>query len=369
MTLVRSKKMLPLSLLLAGAVAVACGLAPSSSTKAEAADAKPAVKVLAKVNGEAITQSDVETLAADQLAQIDQKRQEIIEKALEGSIHNKLLDLEAVARKTTREALLDSEVRNKAVPPTDAEVDAFFEERKSQIGNRPKDQVVPQIRQYLLQQRQSEIYTKLVESLQAKYKVENMLEAERVAAEVAKAKTLRSQIEGTSAPAKGPAAAPVQIVEFSDFQCPFCSRVVPALHQVVDTYKDKVRLQYRQFPLTSIHPMAQKAAEASLCANEQGKFWEMHDAMFGDQAGLAVDKLKEKAAALGLKAADFASCLDSGKMAGAVSTDLQVGSAVGVNGTPAIFVNGRMLSGAQPYEAIAKVIDEELKRTGGTVAQ
>ncbi len=144
---------------------------------------------------------------------------------------------------------------------------------------------------------------------------------------------------------------------------------MPALHQVVDTYKDKVRLQYRQFPLNSIHPLAQKAAEASLCANEQGKFWEMHDAMFGDQQGLAVDKLKEKATALGLEADQFASCLDTGKMAAAVSTDLQAGSAAGVNGTPAIFVNGRMLSGAQPYEAIAKVIDEELKRAGSPVAQ
>jgi protein-disulfide isomerase len=371
MTLVRSKKMFPLSLLLAGAVAVACGLAPSSSTKAEAADAQTAAKakVLATVNGQPITEADVESLAAEQLAQIEKQRQEIIEKALDGSIHNKLLDLEAAARGTTREALLDTEVRSKVAAPTEAEVDAFYEERKAQIGNRPKDQVAPQIQQYLVQQRQAEVYQKLIDGLRSKYKVENMLEAERVAAEVEKAKTLRSQVEVASAPAKGPASAPVQIVEFSDFQCPFCSRVVPALHQVVDKYKDKVRLAFRQFPLNSIHPLAQKAAEASLCANEQGKFWEMHDAMFGDQQGLAVDKLKEKAAALGLKADQFSSCLESGKMAAAVSADLQAGSAAGVSGTPAIFVNGRMLSGAQPFEALAKVIDEELKRAGSPVAR
>jgi protein-disulfide isomerase len=369
MTLVRSKKMFPLSLVLAGAVALACGLAPSSSTKAEAADAKAPAKVLATVGGQSITQSDVETLAADQLAKIEEQRQDIMAKALEASIQNKLIDLEAAAKGVTREALLDSEVRNKVTPPTDAEVDAFYNEKKSQIGDRTKESVAPQIVQYLTQQRQADTYTKLIDGLKAKYPVSNLLESERVAAEVEKAKTLRGQIEVATAPAKGPAAAPVQIVEFSDFQCPFCSRVVPALHQVVDTYKDKVRLQYRQFPLTSIHPMAQKAAEASLCANEQGKFWEMHDAMFGDQAGLAVDKLKDKAKTLGLNGDQFASCLDSGKMAAAVNTDQAAGTAAGVNGTPAIFVNGRLLSGAQPYEAIAKVIDEELKRTGGTVAR
>ena len=371
MTLVRNKTVLPFSLLLAGAVALACGLAPSSSTKAEAADTQAPAKskVVAKVNGQAITQSEVETLVADQLAQIEQKRQEILDKAVEGAIHNKLLDLEAAARGVTREALLDSEVRNKAAAPTDAEVDAFYEEKKAQIGNRPKEQVAGQIRQYLLQQRQSDVYTKLIEGLRAKYPVENLMEAERLAAELAKAKEMRAKVESSSAPAKGPATAPVQIVEFSDFQCPFCSRIVQPLHQVVENYKDKVRFSYRQYPLNSIHPMAQKAAEASLCANEQGKFWEMHDAMFGDQAGLEVGKLKEKAATLGLKADQFNACLDSGKMAAAVAADAQVGEAVGVNSTPTVFVNGRLLSGAQPYEALAKVIDEELKRAGAPVAQ
>jgi protein-disulfide isomerase len=371
MTRVRKQKFLPLSLLLAGAVAIACGLSPSNSTQAVAADATAPAKdkVLATVNGQPITATEVETFAAGELAKIDQQRNDIIDKALDASIHNKLLELEAAARSITREALLDAEVRNKVTPPTQAEVDAFYEERKAQIGNRTKEQVEPQIQQYLLQQKQADVYQKLVDGLKVKYKVQNLLEGERIAAEVEKAKGLRSKIENTTAPAKGPANAPVQIVEFSDFQCPFCSRVVEPLHKVADTYKDKVRVQFRQYPINSIHPMAQKAAEASLCANEQGKFWEMHDAMFSDQAGLAVDKLKEKAAAIGLKGDDFASCLDSGKMAAAVSADLKVGEEVGVGSTPTIFVNGRLMSGAQPYEELAKVIDQELARAGGSVAR
>ena len=371
MTHPRNPKVLPLSLLVAGVVAVACGLAPSSSTQAVAADAAApaAEKVLATVNGQPITEAQVTGLAADQLAKIEEQRQEILGKALEASINNKLLDLEAAARSVTREALLESEVRAKVTAPTQAEIDAFYEERKAQIGNRTKEQVAPQISQYLLQQRQSETYQKVLDGLRAKYKVENLLENERVAAEVEKAKTVRARIENTNAPAKGPAGAPVQIVEFSDFQCPFCSRVVQPLHQVADTYKDKVRVQFRQFPLNSIHPEAQKAAEASLCANEQGKFWELHDAMFADQQGLQVDKLKAKAASLGLKADEFNACLDSGKMAAAVSTDLQVGEAAGVGSTPSIFINGRLLAGAQPYAELAKVIDQELARAGTAVAR
>ncbi len=370
MTHVRNQKLLPLSLLLAGAVAIACGLSPSNSSQAVAADATAPAKdkVLATVNGQPITTNDVETLAAGELAKIDQQRNEIIDKALDASIHNKLLDLEAAARTTTREALLDTEVKSKVPPPTQAEVDAFYEERKAQIGNRTKEQVAPQIQQYLVQQKQAELYQQLIDGLKVKYKVQNLLEGERIAAEVEKAKGLRSKIEVGSAPAKGPANAPVQIVEFSDFQCPYCSRVVEPLHKVAANYKDKVRVQYRQFPLNSIHPQAQKAAEASLCANEQGKFWEMHDAMFADQAGLAVDKLKEKAAAVGLKADEFASCLDSGKMAAVVSTDLKAGEAAGVGSTPSIFINGRLLNGAQPYEELAKLIDQELARAGGAVA-
>jgi protein-disulfide isomerase len=161
-------------------------------------------------------------------------------------------------------------------------------------------------------------------------------------------------------PAKGPAEAAVTIVEFSDFQCPYCSRVLPTLDRIQQSYGDKVRLVFRQFPLRSIHPQAQKAAEASLCAHDQQKFWEMHDAMFGDAKQLGIDQLKAKAASLGLDTEAFNECLDSSRHAEQVQGDVVAGSQAGVTGTPAMFVNGRFLSGAQPYEAIAKLIDEEL---------
>jgi protein-disulfide isomerase len=333
----------------------------SAKGKAEAANAAgtakdPAANALAKVNGQTITEADVRTQAKDSFSQMkreyEQQERTLLESTLEQMIQDRLIEAEAKARGTTADALL-AEAKGGEV--TDAEVDAFYEQNKARIPpTTTKEQIAPQIKQYLGQQRQTEARDALVKSLQAKYPVDYLIEPIR--AEVAKA--------SYSVPAKGgPANAPVTIVEFSDFECPYCSRVNPTLKQVQDQYGDKVRVEFRQFPL-NFHPNAQKAAEASLCAHDQGKFWELHDAMFADQKALAVDTLKAKAKELGLNAEQFNSCLDSGKHAAAVQADLQAGSQAGVSGTPAMFINGRFINGAVPVEQITKVIDDELKRKG-----
>jgi len=161
---------------------------------------------------------------------------------------------------------------------------------------------------------------------------------------------------------RGAANAKVTIVEYSDFECPFCNRVTPTIKQILDEYGDDVRVVYRHFPLNSIHPYAQKSAEASECAADQGKFWEFHDLIFADQAGLkgGDDQLKAWAAELGLNAGDFASCLDSGEKKGRVDSDQAGGAALGVTGTPGFFINGVNLSGAQPFSAFKTLIDQEL---------
>ena len=172
----------------------------------------------------------------------------------------------------------------------------------------------------------------------------------------------RTEIATAGFPARGPATAPVTIVEFSDFECPFCGRLFPTLKIVERIYLDRVRIVYRQFPLRRIHPTAQKAAEASLCANEQGRFWEMHDSLFGDQEHLTIDALKARAATLKLDRTAFNTCLDSGKQAAAIDKDIAEGTKAGVTGTPAMFINGRMLVGAQPFAAIQAIIEEELNK-------
>ena len=162
-------------------------------------------------------------------------------------------------------------------------------------------------------------------------------------------------------PLTGPSDAPVTIVEFSDFQCPACGHAFPTIKRLLQQYQGKIRVVFRDFPL-SIHPQAPKAAEAGNCANEQGKFWEMHDRMFTNQQKLGVADLKAAAAELGLDAQKFNTCLDSGKQAAKWQADVNDGRKYGVSATPTFFINGRIVSGAQPYQNFSEIIDEELGR-------
>jgi protein-disulfide isomerase len=161
------------------------------------------------------------------------------------------------------------------------------------------------------------------------------------------------------APAKGPKSAKVTIVEFSDFQCPFCSRVVPTLKQIEDSYKGKVRIAFKNLPL-DMHPNAQPAAEAAMAAHEQGKFWEMHDKLFANQQQLDRPSLEKYAEELGLNLARFKAALDSGKYRERVKQDAAEAAKIGVSATPTLFVNGHKLEGAQPFDSFKTAIDKEL---------
>ncbi|PIN75325.1 disulfide bond formation protein DsbA [Candidatus Woesearchaeota archaeon CG10_big_fil_rev_8_21_14_0_10_37_12] len=161
---------------------------------------------------------------------------------------------------------------------------------------------------------------------------------------------------------KGNEDAPVTMVEFSDFECPFCTRFFEqTLPQIESEYIEtgKLKLVYRDYPLP-FHPQAQKAAEAAECAGEQGKYWEMHDKLFETGVAGGVDSFKKFAKDLGLKTADFNSCLDSDQFADEVQKDMADGSAAGVQGTPGFIINGRLVSGAQPFAAFKQVIDAAL---------
>jgi protein-disulfide isomerase len=162
------------------------------------------------------------------------------------------------------------------------------------------------------------------------------------------------------APVRGPADAPVTLVEFSDFHCPFCKRVQPTLTQLLERYPGKVRLVYRDFPIDSLHPQARRAAEAARCARDQGKFWEYHDVVFAQPPQAAPEDLSRYAGQVGLDLATFESCLSGGVHRASVQRDVDEASRFGLNGTPAFFINGRPLTGAQPLEAFVRVIEEEL---------
>jgi protein-disulfide isomerase len=173
-----------------------------------------------------------------------------------------------------------------------------------------------------------------------------------------------NKIDLSTAHIKGSPTAKVMIVEYSDFQCPYCSRAATdAVAQIIKDYVDtgKVRFIFRQFPLSSLHQYAEKAAEAAECAGDQGKFWEMYDKLFANQQALDTDSLEKYAADLGLDTNKFNTCLTSGVKQTIVQAEYNEGSNFGVSGTPTFFVNGKAIVGAQPYSVFKQAIDAELQ--------
>ncbi len=297
-------------------------------------------------------QPDLEKLELERLrfdAELKKKRQDLIEGKLKELMGQKVLEAEAAAQNTTT-AELAKKAGEDVEAPTAEEIDRVYEANKDRF-KQPREEILPRIETFLRQQKSRQAFVaymqKLTEEYGAKYNIE----------------PLRFEIATEGFPTIGDDSAPVTIVEFSDFQCPYCAQVGPTLKKITEDYSGKVRLIFRQFPLTNIHKQAETAAEASLCAADQGKFWEMHDAMFADQKSLTEDLLKEKATELGLDDEAFNSCMDSKNHLKAIEADVRAGVEVGVTGTPAFFINGRPLSGAQTYEKIAEVIDEELTTT------
>lgn len=314
--------------------------------------------VLATVDGEKITFDDLPDGTARQLSQLEnsyrQQRYELLAAALDGAIADRMLAKEAEARDMTAAEIVAAETGGPPPVPSDSEVEAWYRQNQSRLQGRTLDELREQIREFLQTQRAQAASDSLDARLREKYGVAVHLDPFRV------------DVDDSAAPSLGPPDAPVTLVEFSDFQCPFCGRFFPTIKRVEEEYGNRVRIVYRQFPIPSLHPSAFKAAEASLCAHEQGEFWSYHDLLFQEQDRLSVRELKEKAGRLGLDQGAFDSCLDTGRMVEHVQEDQAAGEAAGVSGTPALFVNGTPVpGGAVAFDVLAEALDAELARTGG----
>jgi protein-disulfide isomerase len=279
-----------------------------------------------------------------------QQEYDIRQQVLDGLMEEQLFEREARAREVTRDELLQTEVASKVTEPTQAEIDAFFNGIRGRLRpDQTKELLEPQIRATLRSQQSTGLHREFISSLRKKYGAKVMIEPPRVT------------VSADDDASRGPIDAPITIVEFSDFQCPYCARGEESITQVLQKYGDKVRVVYRDYPL-SFHQNAEIAAIGAECAEEQGKFWEMHGAMFANQQKLAAADLVETAAGIGLNKDEFKACLDSGKYLAEVQNDFKEGASYGVTGTPAFFINGVMVSGAQPPEAFYEIIDRELER-------
>ncbi len=275
------------------------------------------------------------------------ERQNLTEQELNSLLDERVLSLEAAARGSTPEALLAG---IKSAVISDAQVQEFYEKNKSQM-DQPPEKMAPLIKDYLQKQDKEAAQRAFLTSLRTQHKVVVTLEP------------LREPVAAVG-PQRGPDNAAVTVVEFSDFQCPFCGRFSPVIESVRAKYPTQVRLIYRHLPLSAMHPHAQHAAQAAVCAQGQGKFWEMHDLMFAQQSKLDDEGLKQMAQQLGLNTAQFAECLDSAKAREAVQQDADAAAQLSISGTPASFVNGRYLNGAVSAEELTALIEDELRRAG-----
>ena len=307
---------------------------------------------LAVVGGQTIYDDDLVPFVQGQVFQLRLQEYEVKSKALENLVNQKLLEAEAKKKGIPTEKLLEQEANAKVAEPTEAELQALYIVQKDQL-KRSFDEIKAQLQQLLKQ-------AKLQQARQDYYK--RLREQAGVSIFLQKPKV---EVAYDPARLRGNPKAPVVIVEFSDFQCPYCRSVQPTLKNLLAKYEGRVSLSYRDLPLRDIHPQAQMAAEASRCAGEQGKFWEYHDLLFENPNKLNREGLVEQARSLKLDEKQFDSCLSSGKYKAQVEHDRQLGMRAGLTGTPGFFINGNMLSGNLPQDSFEKVIQSELADSKG----
>jgi protein-disulfide isomerase len=318
---------------------------------------------VARISGEVVTAGQLDEQVKKELAQLDQQYQEqryqLRRQALEGMLRRKAFEAQAKKKGFTGdkavEELVNKEIADKIPDPSDSEMRALYERAKAGGQQLPPfDQVKADIARFIKNQKGQGAMADYYETLKKEQNIEVLLppyEPPKVAVEA-------------TGPSKGPADAPVTIVEFSDYECPFCVRAEPTVKEILAAYPGKIRLVFRDYPLP-MHAKAPKAAEAAHCAGDQGKYWEMHDKLFTQGAKLEVADLKATAREIqGVDGAKFDKCLDSGEKSKVMEMHRKAGEEAGVNGTPAFFINGRMLSGAQPADAFKAIIDQELKNKG-----
>jgi len=335
--------------------------APTAASTSAASDSSAASagsgEVVARVAGQPITMADLEPLIGSRLSQLrmqaEQNEFQLKQQAIDQVVREKLVAAEAKTKGVTSEQLLKTEVDDKVVAPTDDEIKDIYERNKARLGNRTLEESKPEIERQLKLQKGNERRMAYMQELQAKADVQILLDPPRIKVNVP-----------SDAPSKGPAAAAVTLVEFSDYQCPFCKRAHDTIEQLVAAYPKDIRLVFMDYPLP-MHNRAAAAAEAARCAGEQGKYWEYGDNLMKAAGDLSDDNLKARATELSLDAGAFETCISSTKHEPAVQSDFTEGNRVGVSGTPTFFINGRMIVGAKALDDFKQIVDDEIRRAGG----
>jgi protein-disulfide isomerase len=345
--------------LLAGAVVgpvVAYGQAPASEAPTSFARGED---VVAKVGDRIVRIRDLEQIWLSKdvtsFARMQQQLYDFYKGALDELIDQQVIEAEAQRRGISVDELLTRYLPSLAEPVSELEI-------KQEYGRSPMngqgvslEQMTPMINAYLTRQKVAAARERFVQELRSSTPVEIVLRYRAPRQAVATDDT---------DPMKGSRSSAVEIVEFSDFQCPYCRQLAPVLHEISAKYGERVRIVWKDFPLPN-HRDAQPAAEAAHCANEQGQFWPYHDVLYHNQDRLGVSDLKQHARDLGLNPTAFDQCFDSGTFRGKVAASVGDGRRYRISATPTVFINGRVVAGARPFEEYDAIVREELDSASG----
>ena len=311
---------------------------------------------LASWTGGAITQAQVEEEAKAELIALEveylQSRHEVLQQTAHRLVINEAMGERAKADDMELDPWLEKAVSSRIAPATEDEIQAFYAQYKSQMGGQELEAVRSQVVAAIEQQRGAEAARALVAELYDAYKIE---------VDVPYPEMPRIPMEEAGNPSLGPEDAEITIVEFAEYECGYCSRAKITIDRLMEEYKGRIRLVYRDFPL-QFHERAIPAAVAANCAGEQSLYWEMHNKLLSGQANLDDESLANYAESSGVDMDQWRACVAKPEVqVQEIMADMEAGAKAGVTGTPAFFVNGIFLSGALPYEAFKELIDRELE--------
>ncbi len=306
--------------------------------------------VIAEVDGVKLTAADLERKRPTGLVQARNTFYQAERKVVDQFIDDYLLERQAEKEHVTVAELLERHVNGKiAKDPSEEALHVYYEGANTPL---PFETVRGQILAQIRQNRLDKAKVAYLASLRSEAKIAILLDAPRV------------EISLKDTPLRGKTDAPVKIVEYADYECPYCQQIHPTLEKLAKDYGDKVVFAYKDMPMP-MHAQAQKAAEATHCAGDQGKYWEYHDQLYTSKQ-LGVPQLKEQAAGLKLDTGAFNKCLDSGTQAAPVKQQLAEAQGLQLEGTPSFFINGRLFGGSLSYDQLRAVVDEELRRTSAS---
>jgi protein-disulfide isomerase len=310
----------------------------------EISNQKEKEEVVAVIDGVTVTQSDLEQKEAAKLLRARDQYYLAQRDALNQLVDDMLLEAQARREGVTVDKLLDLHVNSTVKDPTEDQLQVYYEGLQT---DSPYSVARPKILETIRQRRTAKARAEYLATLHTAANVVVLLQPP--AADVAIGKS----------PALGSADAPVQVIEFADYECPYCQKIDPDLKKLRDEFKGQLVFAFKDFPLP-MHKHAEKAAEAARCAAHQGKFWEYHDVLFEKNSGLEPTQLKEYARTLGLDSAKFDSCLDSGGEAAAIQQDVEEGNRLGLTGTPSLFINGHFFSGITSYTVLHDTVAQQI---------